>query len=146
MLALRAFLSKTYMGRAITAASQDKKAAQLMGINTNRVYRYAFAIAMGSAGSGRCFSRHDFSFTPNIGIFFSHHCLWNGVIGGLGSMAGLFRRHILGVFRTLGGYFLGPASQMLIVYVLVLVILADTAKGAFRTVRKDGTEKNERSG
>src|SRR5208282_4110989 len=38
MLVLRAFLTRTYLGRAITAASQDKKAAQLMGINTGRVY------------------------------------------------------------------------------------------------------------
>ena len=49
MIILHGFLSRTYLGKAIVAASQDKRAALLMGINTNRIYGYAFAIAMVSA-------------------------------------------------------------------------------------------------
>ncbi len=132
MLALRAFLTKTYMGRAITAASQDKRAAQLMGINTNRVYGYAFAIAMGSAAVAGVFLGMTFPFTPTSGISFLTIAFGTVVIGGLGSMAGtFFGGIILGVFQTLGGYLLGPASQMLIVYVLVLFILAIRPRGLF---------------
>jgi branched-chain amino acid transport system permease protein len=132
MLALRAFLTRTYMGRAITAASQDKRAAQLMGINTNRVYGYAFAIAMGSAAVAGVFLGMTFPFTPTSGISFLTIAFGTVVIGGLGSMAGtFFGGIILGVFQTLGGYLLGPASQMLIVYVLVLLILAIRPRGLF---------------
>ncbi|UCG64833.1 MAG: branched-chain amino acid ABC transporter permease, partial [Deltaproteobacteria bacterium] len=46
MLILWGFLRLTYLGKAINAASQDRRAAQLMGINTDRVYAFAFAIAM----------------------------------------------------------------------------------------------------
>ncbi len=132
MLALRAFLTRTYMGRAITAASQDKKAAQLMGINTNRVYGYAFAVAMGSAAIAGVFLGMTFPFTPTSGISFLTIAFGTVVIGGLGSMAGtFFGGIILGVFQTLGGYLFGPASQMLIVYVLVLLILAIRPRGLF---------------
>jgi branched-chain amino acid transport system permease protein len=132
MLALRAFLTRTYMGRAITAASQDKRAAQLMGINTNRVYGYAFAIAMGSAAVAGAFLGMTFPFTPTSGISFLTIAFGTVVIGGLGSMLGTFLGGIiLGVFQTLGGYLFGPASQMLIVYVLVLAILAIRPKGLF---------------
>jgi len=132
MLALRAFLTRTYMGRAITAASQDKRAAQLMGINTNRVYGYAFAIAMGSAAVAGVFLGMTFPFTPTSGISFLTIAFGTVVIGGLGSMLGTFLGGIiLGVFQTLGGYLFGPASQMLIVYVLVLAILAIRPKGLF---------------
>jgi branched-chain amino acid transport system permease protein len=132
MLALRLFLTRTYMGRAITAASQDKRAAQLMGINTNRVYGYAFAVAMGSAAIAGVFLGMTFPFTPTSGTSFLTIAFGTVIIGGLGSMAGtFFGGIILGVFQTMGGYFLGPASQMLIVYVLVLLILAIRPRGLF---------------
>lgn len=132
MFALRLFLTKTYLGRAITAASQDRRAAQLMGINTNRVYGYAFAIAMGSAAVAGVFLGITFPFTPTSGVSFLTIAFGTVIIGGLGSMLGTFLGGIiLGVFQTMGGYFLGPASQMLVVYVLVLVILAVRPTGLF---------------
>jgi branched-chain amino acid transport system permease protein len=132
MIVLRTILTRTYMGRAITAASQDMRAAQLMGINTKRIYGYAFAIAMGSAAVAGVFLGMTFPFTPTSGISFLTIAFGTVIIGGLGSMLGTFLGGIiLGVCQTLGGYLFGPASQMLIVYVLVLVILAIRPKGLF---------------
>jgi branched-chain amino acid transport system permease protein len=132
MLLLREFLTRTYLGRAITAASQDKRAAQLMGINTNRVHGYAFAIAMASTAVGGVFLGMTFPFTPTSGISFLTIAFGTVIIGGLGSMWGTFLGGIiLGVMQTLGGYFFGPASQMLVVYLIVLVILAIRPQGLF---------------
>ncbi|MBN2402439.1 MAG: branched-chain amino acid ABC transporter permease [Spirochaetes bacterium] len=132
MLLLREFLTRTYLGRAITAASQDKRAAELMGINAKRVYGYAFAIAMAFAGIGGVFLGMTFPFTPTSGISFLTIAFGTVIIGGLGSMWGTFLGGIiLGLVQTLGGYFFGPASQMLIVYVIVLVILAIRPQGLF---------------
>jgi branched-chain amino acid transport system permease protein len=132
MLALREFLTRTYLGRAITAASQDNKAAQLMGINTKRVYGYAFAIAMMSAAVAGVFLGMTFPFTPISGVSFLTIAFGTVIIGGLGSMLGTFIGGIiLGIVQTLGGHFLGSASQMLIVYVIVLVILSVRPQGLF---------------
>ncbi|MBN2041972.1 MAG: branched-chain amino acid ABC transporter permease [Spirochaetes bacterium] len=132
MLLLREFLTRTYLGRAITAASQDKKAAELMGINSKRVYGYAFAIAMALTAIGGVFLGMTFPFTPTSGISFLTIAFGTVIIGGLGSMWGTFIGGIiLGVMQTLGGYFFGPASQMLVVYLIVLIILAVRPQGLF---------------
>jgi len=130
MLLLHAFLKLTYLGRAITVASQDRRAAQLMGINTNKVYGYAFAIAMISTAVAGVFLGLTFPFTPTSGTSFLTIAFGAVIIGGLGSMLGTFIGGIiLGVFQTLGGYFFGSASQMLIVYLIVLIILAIRPQG-----------------
>lgn len=132
LVALRAFLHHTYLGRAITAASQDKRAAQLMGINTGRVYGYAFAIATGSAAVAGVFLGMTFPFTPTSGINYLTIAFGAVVIGGLGSVLGTFLGGlILGVVQTMGGYLLGGASQMLVVYLTVLAVLALRPQGLF---------------
>jgi len=132
MFVLQQFLSRTYLGRAITAASQDRKAAQLMGINTKRVNGYAFAIALISATIAGVFLGMTFPFTPTSGISFLTIAFGTVIIGGLGSMLGTFIGGVaLGILQTLGGYFFGPAFQMLVVYVIVLVILSIRPQGLF---------------
>jgi len=64
MFFLREFLRRTYLGKAIRAAAQDRKAAQLMGINTDRVYAFTFGIATGSASVAGVFLGFPFPFTP----------------------------------------------------------------------------------
>ena len=132
MIGLREFLSRTYLGKAITAASQDKKAAQLMGINTQRVYAYAFAISTVSAAVAGVFFGMTFPFTPTSGISLLTIAFGTVIIGGLGSMLGtLVGGMILGLVQTIGGYLLGPATQMLLVYVIILFILAFRPQGLF---------------
>lgn len=132
MLVLWLFLTRSYLGRAITAASQDRKAAQLMGINTRRVNGYAFAIAMASAAVAGAFLGMTFPFTPTSGISFLTIAFGTVIIGGLGSILGTFIGGIiLALFQIMGGYFFGPAFQMLVVYVVVLVILSVRPRGLF---------------
>lgn len=132
MLALREFLMRTYLGKAITAAAQNKRAAHLMGINTNLVYGFAFAIAMISAAIAGIFLGMTFPFTPLSGTQFLIIAFGVVIIGGLGSIFGtLVGGLILGVAQTMAGFFLGPATQMLVIYVIVLVILAIRPQGLF---------------
>jgi branched-chain amino acid transport system permease protein len=132
MIILREFLNRTYLGKAIMAASQDRRAALLMGINTNRIYGYAFAIAMVSAAVAGVFLGMTFPFTPTSGTSLLTIAFGTVIIGGLGSMLGTFiGGMILGIVQTIGGHFFGPATQMLIVYIIVLVILAIRPQGLF---------------
>jgi branched-chain amino acid transport system permease protein len=132
MVLLSQFLSRTYLGKAITGAAQDRTAAQLMGINTGRVHAFAFAISMATAAFAGVFLGLTFPFTPQSGISFLIIAFGVVIVGGLGSMVGTFLGGIaLGVAQTLGGYFLGPTSQMLVVYFLVLLVLAMRPQGLF---------------
>jgi branched-chain amino acid transport system permease protein len=132
MVFIHFFLKKTYLGRAIRAAAQDRKTAQLMGINTDRVYAYTFAISMALAAVAGIFLGLTFSFTPISGMSFLIIALGVVVLGGLGSIVGTFVGGIaFGLAQTLGGYFFGVAAQMLVAYVMVLVVLAVIPRGIF---------------
>jgi branched-chain amino acid transport system permease protein len=132
MLCVREFLKRTYLGKAINAASQDRKAAQLMGINTDRIYAFTFAISMATAALAGVFLGLTFPFTPQSGVSFLIIAFGVVIIGGLGSMSGTFiGGMVLGLAQTLGGYFLGAAAQMLFAYGIVLLVLAIRPQGIF---------------
>ena len=139
MVILREFLRRTYLGKAINAASQDRRAAQLMGINTDRVYAFAFAIAMATAAIAGVFLGLTFPFTPTSGVSFLIIAFGVIIIGGLGSVLGTFLGGlILGLAQTLGGHVLnelglpGAATgQYLFLYIMVLVILGVRPQGIF---------------
>jgi branched-chain amino acid transport system permease protein len=129
---LREFLRRTYMGMAIRAAAQDWTTAQLMGINTNRVYAFTFGIATALAAVAGVFLGLTFPFTPVSGMSFLIIALGVVVLGGLGSIAGTFVAGIaFGLAQTIGGYCFGVAAQMLVAYTMVLVVLAVIPRGIF---------------
>jgi len=127
---LREFLRRTYLGRAISATAQNKRASHLMGVNTGRVYSFAFAIAMAVAAvAGICLGL-IFSFTPEKGIAFLIIAFGVVIIGGLGSMVGtLLGGIIMGLVMTFGGFLLDTRWQMLLLYLVVIVVLAARPQG-----------------
>jgi len=132
MLFLREFLRRTYLGKAIRAAAQDRKAAHLMGINTDQVYALTFAIALAFAAIAGIFLGLTFPFTPVSGMSFLIIALGVVVLGGLGSIVGTFIGGIaFGLAQTVGGHFFGVAAQMLVAYTMVLVVLAVIPRGIF---------------
>jgi branched-chain amino acid transport system permease protein len=132
MLVLRMFLSKTYLGKAISAASQNRRGALLMGINPNRIYALTFAIAMATAAVAGVFLGLTFPFTPTTGVSFLIISFGVIVVGGMGSMLGTFiGGMVLGLAQTLGGHFFGDAAQMLVAYLIVLVALTIRPQGLF---------------
>jgi branched-chain amino acid transport system permease protein len=132
MLLLQQFLRRTYLGKAVVAASQSERGAQLKGINTTRVRIFAFAIAMAIAAVAGVFLGLTFPFTPTSGVSFLIIAFGVIIIGGLGSMLGTFIGGlVLGLAQTLGGYFFGGAIQMLSAYLIVLIVLAVRPQGIF---------------
>jgi branched-chain amino acid transport system permease protein len=132
MIALHIFLERTYLGQAITAASQDRRTAELMGINPARVYPIAFGIAMALAAVAGVFLGLTFQFTPTMGPAVLIIAFGVVILGGLGSMVGTFLGGmIFGLSQTLGGHFLGPTGQQLVPFAMVLVVLTLRPQGLF---------------
>lgn len=132
VLAVHQFLKRTYLGQAITAASQDSETAQLMGINPARVYQIAFGIAMALAAIAGVSLGLTFPFTPKSGVPFLIIAFGVIILGGLGSMVGTFLGGmIFGLSQTLGGHFWGPTGQLLVPFVMVLVVLTIRPQGLF---------------
>jgi branched-chain amino acid transport system permease protein len=134
MIALREFLRRTYLGKAISAASQNEPVAERMGINPNRVYSFAFAIAMACAAVAGVLQGLTFYFSPVSGPPFLIISFGVIIIGGLGSMAGTFiGGMIFGLTQTLGAHLSGGSMmvQMLAPYLLVFVVLSVRPQGIF---------------
>ena len=132
MLVIHQFLNRTYLGQSITAASQDKEAAELMGINSTRVYQVAFGIAMALGAIAGVFFGLSFPFNPTSGNALLIIAFGVIILGGLGSMVGTFiGGMIFGLSQTLGGHFFGPTGQLLVPFLMVLVVLTIRPQGLF---------------
>jgi branched-chain amino acid transport system permease protein len=129
---LSAFFSRTYMGKAIRAASDDEGAAQLMGINTKTIYAWAMGLAAGTAGIAGVMVGMTFTFYPHTGGEYLIIAFGVVIIGGLGSMIGTFLGGlILGLAQIVGAHFLGPGFQLLSGYVILLIVLTFKPTGLF---------------
>lgn len=126
------FLQKTYTGRGIRAASDDKYAACLMGVNTKNIYAIAMGIAIMTAGVAGVLVGMTFTFYPHSGPQYLIISFGVVVIGGLGSMKGTFTGGlILALAQILGARIFGPGYQLLCGYLVLLIVLAIRPQGIF---------------
>lgn len=133
MGALALFLKKTYTGQAIVAASQDEGAAQMLGINTPRLFALTFGLAGAISAVAGVFVGLTFPFEPTSGTSFLIIAFGVVIVGGMGSIVGTAAGAILlGLVQTLAATYIGPSAQMLFVYVMIFVFLAMRPQGLFR--------------
>jgi branched-chain amino acid transport system permease protein len=129
---LHLIFQKTYLGRAIRAASDDEGAAKLMGINTKRIYAFAMGIAMMTAGVAGLLVGMAFLFYPHTGPQYLIIAFGVMVIGGLGSMKGTFIGGlILALSQLIGAQLGGIGNQLLSGYIVLLIVLAIRPQGVF---------------
>jgi len=129
------FFQKSFLGRAIRAASDDEMAAKLMGVNSKVTYARAMGIATMTAGIAGILVGMTFTFYPHTGSQYLFIAFGVAIIAGLGSMKGTFVAGIiLAVAQLLGGHFLGPGYQMISGHMVLLIVLLVKPKGIFGTV------------
>jgi len=131
-VALVWFLKYTKLGKAIRAASLDRVAASLMGINQYRVYNIAFGIGTAIAGIVGCVLIPFYYVFPTVGVIFDVKCFIIVVLGGLGSIPGaLIGGVIVGLIESIGAQFMASTWTELIVYVVFLAVLFVRPAGLF---------------
>ena len=139
VILLHFFFSRTFLGRAIRAASDDENAAQLMGIDTQNIYAWAMGIAIASAAVAGTLVGTTSIFYPHTGPQYLIIAFGVIVIGGAGSMAGtLLGGLVLGLSQVIGGKLFGPGYQLLSGYVILLVLLAIRPQGLLGRARMSG--------
>ena len=126
MAALLLFIKKTKAGQAMLAVSQDREAAQLMGINVNATISLTFAIGSGLAAiAGVLFCSAYPTLTPYTGSMPGIKAFTAAVFGGIGSIPGAFLGGILlGLIEIFGrAYISSQLSDAIVFAVLILVLL-----------------------
>ena len=125
MITIAAILNRTWMGRAIRATSQNREAAQLMGVPVNLVFSQVLIIAgVLSAISGIMLSSIT-TLSPTMGYDPMLKAFIICVIAGLGNVAGaLYAAFALGLFEAFIQFVFGvrygyPALLLLVIVVLI---------------------------
>jgi branched-chain amino acid transport system permease protein len=126
------FVTRTRMGGAIQATSMDKDAAQLMGIDTHRVYLISFGIGAACVGVAGGVMATYYPIAPNVGALFSYIAFTAVALGGFGSILGaVIGGLVIGVTMNLGAYFIGTEFKHAIVFVMYLLVLLFKPEGLF---------------
>ena len=126
MILLTLFINKTKAGSAMRAVSEDKGAAELMGINVNQTISMTFAIGSALAAvAGILYICQYQSLRPTLGALPGIKAFVAAVLGGIGSVPGAMLGGILlGVIESLGkAYISTELSDAIVFGVLVVVLL-----------------------
>src|SRR2546427_12392606 len=111
VLGLYLFLTRTYMGTAIRAVSQDREAMRLMGADPQRVYVVTSGVGGAMAGVAAALLIIQYPVHPYFGAAFGPLTFMICVLGGLGDMIGAFvAAFLMSGIISLGG--VGWATQI----------------------------------
>lgn len=126
MVGLTIFIKKTKSGQAMLAVSEDKGAAQLMGVNVNGTISLTFAIGSALAAiAGVLLCSAYPSLTPYTGSMPGIKAFVAAVFGGIGSIPGaLIGGIVLGIIEILSkAYISSQLSDAIVFGVLIIVLL-----------------------
>ena len=125
MVALHLFTTKTKTGKAMRAVSEDRDAAQLMGINVNRTISTTFAIGSALAAiAGVLLCSTVPTLQPTTGSMPGIRAFTAAVFGGIGSIPGaMLGGVLLGVIETFSKAYLSSQFSDAIVFLVLIIVL-----------------------
>jgi len=118
------FMKHSRMGQAIRATAQDPRAARVMGIDTERVYAFTYALNAAICGAAGVLISMIWVIQPFVGISHSIRAFVIVTAAGLGNLPGVIMAGLgLGVIEQYGGFVLGAELQQFTVVAMLLVVL-----------------------
>lgn len=132
MLALWLFMSRSYVGIAIRAISQDRQIMPLMGVDQRKIYLVTSGIAGGLAGLGAALMVLQYDIYPQIGLQFGPLIFMICVLGGLGSLIGGFvAAFIISEFIAVGGSCFATEWGYATAFLFFMVVIFIRPQGLF---------------
>ncbi len=140
MAALQFYLKKTRSGKALRATAQDREAASLMGINTNRVISQTFMIgsALAAVGGFLVAATYDAVY-PTMSISVGNKAFASAILGGIGNIPGAMIGGVLiGIVESLGAAYLSSSYRDAIAFVVLILVLLIKPTGIMGRREKKG--------
>jgi branched-chain amino acid transport system permease protein len=126
------FITRTETGLALQATAQDRQAASLMGIDTQRMFALGWAIGGACVGVAGGLLTTFFYVFPEVGAPFALLAYVAVALGGFGNVpATLAGGVVVGLVEVLGGLLLDPSLKLIGVFGLYLVVVLWRPQGLF---------------
>lgn len=135
-ITLEVFLKRTFIGKATRAVADDREAAQLMGIDVEKISMITFGIGTALAALSGLFMILITVVSSNVGLPLTLRAVTIVILGGLGSVPGTLAGAILlGLGETFSGFYLGSVWSATIAMIILITVLVSKPQGLFRTTR-----------
>jgi len=130
MVGLYLFLTRTYMGTAMRAVSQDREAVALMGADTRRIYLVTSGIGGAMGGLAAVLLILQYSVHPHFGASFGPLTFMICVLGGLGSMPGAFvASFLMSEVISIGGIITSTEMAYVVAFVIFIAAIVVRPQG-----------------
>ncbi len=133
MVALHYLVRRTALGKAMRATAQDMDAAQMMGVDVDRIIVLTFFLGSALAGAGSLFFGFYYGFTGfYIGYTTGLRAFTSAVLGGIGNIPGAVAGGlVIGLIQSLGGQLLEVRWTDVIIFSILIVVLVFRPTGLF---------------
>jgi branched-chain amino acid transport system permease protein len=123
-IAIVLFMKKSRMGQAIRATSQDARAARVLGINTDQVYAFTYALNAAICGAAGVLVSMIWVIQPYYGIVYSIRAFIIVTAAGLGNLPGVIMTGFgLGVWENAAGFVFGAEFAVAAVVLMLVLVL-----------------------
>jgi len=118
------FLKKSRMGQAIRATAQNARAARVMGIDTDRIHAWTFALNAAICGASGALVAMTWIVHPYLGLPYTVRSFMIVIVAGIGNVQLVVAAALaLGAAENFAGFVLGAEYQAAFIFVLLVVIL-----------------------
>ena len=126
------FLTRSYLGTAIRAISQDRSVMPLLGVDPARIYIFTSALGGILVGLAGCLLVLQYDVHPAIGLTFGPLIFLICVLGGLGNLlGGMAASFLFAQFISLGGFFLQVEWGQVMAFVFFILVMFWRPRGLF---------------
>lgn len=139
MVALQLIVYRTKTGRAMRAVSFNLQSAKLMGINTDRIIMFTFALGSAlAAAAGVLVAIRIPRIDPLMGILVGLKAFVAAVLGGIGNIPGAMLGGLLiGITETMVVGYLSPTYKDAVAFAILILILLFRPSGLLGTVAQE---------
>jgi branched-chain amino acid transport system permease protein len=126
------FVRRTETGLALQATAQDRQAASLMGIDTNRMFALGWGIGSACVGIAGALLTNFFYVFPDVGATFALVAYVVVALGGFGNVpATLAAGIVVGLVEAFGGLLIAPSLKYVMIFVIYLFVVLVRPQGLF---------------
>ncbi len=137
IMATNLFIARTKTGRAIRATFQDTAAAEVVGVNIEKIYSITFGFGVALAAAGGFLLAPLFLISPTMGALAVGKAFAVVVTGGMGNIKGaIFGGLLLGVVESLGAGYISSGYKDAFGFIVIILVILFRPQGLLGRARQ----------